>query len=90
MLSTIWKNKKNELVQAVRTLRQLNFASELMKTMYTKKQEQHKSQTNIMESKLFEQLPYTKIANDSGVSLDNIFAMQNQDDRAIVEDQYKK
>jgi len=28
MQKTIWKNKKNELVLAVRTLRQLAFASE--------------------------------------------------------------
>ena len=40
MQSSIWKAKKNELVLAVRTLRQLNFSSELMKLMYNKKQEQ--------------------------------------------------
>ena len=37
MQKTIWKSKKNELVLAVRTLRQLTFASELMKVIYTKK-----------------------------------------------------
>ena len=59
MEKTIWKSKKNELVLSVRTLRQLAFASELMKVMYNKKQEQHRTQINIMESKLFELLPYT-------------------------------
>lgn len=73
MEKTIWKSKKNELVLSVRTLRQLAFASELMKVMYNKKQEQHRTQINIMESKLFELLPYTKKAIDANVSLENIF-----------------
>ena len=90
MQKTIWKSKKNELVLAVRTLWQLAFASELMKVMYNKKQEQHKTQINIMESKLFEHLPYTKRAIESNVSLENIFDIQDQSDRDIVTDLHKK
>ena len=88
--TTIWKIKKRELVQAVRTLRQLHFSSELLKASYNKKQNLHKSQKNIMESKLFELLPYTKLALQSEVTLDNIFGMQDQEDRQIVNDMYKK
>lgn len=90
MQKTIWKNKKNELVLAVRTLRQLAFASEQMKVMYNKKQEQHKTQINIMESKLFELLPYTKKSIEANVSLENIFDIQDQNDRDIVTDLHKK
>ena len=90
MVTSIWKNKKNDLVLAVRTLRQLNFSSELMKTMYNKKQEQHKSQTNIMQSKLYELLPYTMKAIHHNVSLDNIFSMQDEMDRSIITDLHKK
>ena len=43
-----------------------------------------------MESKLFELLPYTKIAKASDVTLDNIFSMENDQDKAVVKDLYKK
>ena len=88
--STIWKNKTNDLVLAVKTLRQLDFSSELMKRSYKKKKEQHKNQLNMMESKLFELIPYTKVAQDGNVTLDNIFSMTNEDDRELVKDLYQK
>ena len=60
-----------------------------MKTIYNRKREQHKQQINIMESKIFELLPYTKVASEAEVTLENIFANQNSDDRAIIADLYK-
>ena len=42
-----------------------------------------------MESKIFELLPYTKIASEAEVTLENIFANQNSDDREAIEDLYK-
>ena len=61
-----------------------------MKTNYNKKQQQHKAQINIMESKLFELLPYIKIAIESDVMLETIFNLEEADDRITVKDLYKK
>ena len=90
MKTNIWKQKQNELVLSVKILRQLDFASELMKRMYNKRQEQHKNQINIMGSKLFELLPYTKAAQSQSVTQDNIFSMTDQVDKQIIQDLHKK
>ena len=84
--SSAFRYKEEELVNSIKNMRRQDNDAALLKQAFEKKSAEFRDSKIRCQSKIYEMMPYTAAAIDSGVTLDFIFETRDENQRRIIKE----